>query len=345
VEADGRYHERQTALAPYLERLAMPEEGPAALHPAIALDPWERSVLEEALDTDHANGDRWPALLAESVAFQSKYLSETDEMEREEFTSPASLQQQGELWTINAAIGLALMEDIQRVIDATILAGNMGQAKRLTAFRHKVAQIVKTIKGRISAEAYLDAESMHHEMLAHQEQRDQRTPGRLPMLDVHQDEANQPPPSALKEPDLGPPKPIKLNRYANRKLGHEIEIKPDYSKKMLLLLGVAALAWAILILPRMLEEPLAVLTLPDLPQTGAIQEVNARPPSLYVVVDSDGWRAMPSEQRTQWIEEVGQAASAAGYTGVNVRTGEGASVAQWLKQKGARLLTSSGAGS
>ena len=58
MEADSRFDERQTALAPYLEQLTDP------LHPAIWLDSWELSVLEEALDPNSGKGHRWPALLA-----------------------------------------------------------------------------------------------------------------------------------------------------------------------------------------------------------------------------------------------------------------------------------------
>jgi hypothetical protein len=339
VQAESRYDERRIALAPYLEQLTAP------LHPAIALEPWERSALAEALDPHHGNGDRWPALLAESLAFQSKYLSETDEMERQEYTSPESMKKHRERLTIDAAIGLALMEEIQRVIDATILSGKMGQAKRFTGFRNKLAQTVKTIKERISREAYEDAENMYHEMLAPLEKIEQEQAGSLPMLVINPNEVYQPRPRPLREPDEEPPKPIKLNRYANLKLGHAVEEQPNHSKRLLLLLGAAVLVWSILILPRMLREPIPHLAMPDLPHSAAILKVETRPPSLYVVVDGDSWNALPSDERLGWVKAVGQAAAAAGYTGASFRTEEGASVAQWLKQRGARLLTISGEGS
>jgi hypothetical protein len=345
VEVESRYDERQTALAPYLDRLAAPEEGHPSLHPAISLEPWELSVLEDALNGNDTDGDRWPILLAESVAFQQKSLSENDELEREEFTSPESLLKRAEQLTVNAAIGLALMEDIQRVIDETILAGDMGEAKRLTGSRNKLAQVVKAIKDRLSPEDCQEAESMHQEMLTPGKEQNSTDAGPAASIDVDPDEANQPPHNRLEEPDEGPPKQIKLNRSARLPLGHAAEERQDYSTRLLMVLGVAVLAWTILILPRFFKEPLPVLTMPDLPQSAAIQKINALPPSLYVYVSREGWRSMSREQRSQWIEELGKTAAAAGYTGVNVRTSGGDTVAQWLKQTGARLLTSSGPGS
>jgi hypothetical protein len=347
VETDSRYDERQLALAPYLERLTAPEVGPPPLHPAIGLNQWELGVLEEGLAQKNGNDDRWPTLLAESIAFQSKYFAETDEMDREECTPPESIERHRETLTFNAAIGLALMEEIQRVIDTTILSGNMGHAKRLTGFRNKVAQTVKAVKDRISPEDYQDAESIHTEMLAPVSDGGQTIAAAMPMLDIDPNEANQQRPPALRERDEGPPKPIRMDRNSNLKLGHAVEVeeKTNYSKWLLIVLGTLLLAWSILILPRMFKEPLPLLTMPDLPQSTALQALDAKPPSLYVVVDKQSWTAMPSEQRLEWVEAVGQTAAAAGYTGVSVRTGEGACVAQWLKQKGTQLLTSAASGS
>jgi hypothetical protein len=345
VEAEDRYDERRTTLAPYLEQLGGADDGPPPLHPAITLDAWELTTLEEALDREQAGAAHWPALLAESIAFQTKYHADLEELEEEEYTSPDRLERQRQQWTVSAAIGLALMEDIQRVIDTTILAGNMSEAKRLTGFRNKLAQTVKEIKERIGAEAFSDAESMHFEMLSPSEAREHECPAVGPMPGTDPAEAAQAPISALREPDEGPPKQIKLNRYAHLKLGHAVEEKQDHTKRLLLVLGIAALAWMILILPRLFREPLPILTLPDLPQSEAIQQVDAKPPSLYIVINERSWKTIPREKRLKWVEEIGQAASAAGYTGANIRTAEGTSVAQWLKQRGARLVVNREGGS
>jgi hypothetical protein len=341
VDADSRYDERRAALAPYRERLGEAENGPL-LHPAIMLDSWELSALEEALGEDPDDSATWPALLAETIAFQTKYHSELSELEGQEYTFSDSLEQRREEWTVCAAIGLALMDEIQQVIDATILAGNMGEAKKLTGFRNKLSQTVKEIKDRIGKQAFSDAESMHHEMLAPRNEDEQENLDVGPMQELPPADAQR---AALREPDEETPKPIKLNRYSSLKMGRPVEEMPDHLKRLLVVLGIVALAWLILVLPRMFREPLPVLTLPDLPQSAAIQQVDAKPPSLYIIVNDRSWKAIPREQRLQWIEQIGQVASDAGYTGANIRTSEGLSVGQWLKLKGARLVVNSGGGS
>ena len=75
-------------------------------------------------------------------------------------------------------------------------------------------------------------------------------------------------------------------------------------------------------------------------QSVAIRELMARPPSLFIEVDSQAWSAMSAADRRRLVKEVGEMAKASGYTGVQFRDSTGISVAQWLLTQGVWLASS-----
>ena len=97
-------------------------------------------------------------------------------------------------------------------------------------------------------------------------------------------------------------------------------------------------AWAVFIAPRLWKSEVPRLSQEDLAFSPAIQAVTARPPSLYLVVDRAAWEGMASGERQDLVLQVGQTAEAAGYTGVNVRLGDGTTVGQWSIMQGAKLI-------
>ncbi len=321
METEKRAVDRQSTLAPYLERLA---GEPPPLHPAIALDRWERSALDAALSGD---GKQYAALLIEGVAFQTKHYSDLDRLETEEHSSAESSERNRETLIVNAAIGLALMNEMQRVVDSMVLSGHMGEAKKLTGFRNKLSQIVHEIKDRVGTEGYDEAEELGRELVSPVERTKQTTGAARP--------------AELVEPNESPPKPIKLNRYKNLRMAKPVEERESHSRKLFVVFAVAVVAWMILVLPGMFRAPLPELTAPELPPLEGVLEVDARPPSLFIVVSAKSWNGMAADSRLRWVEQTGEIASASGYTGIHILTDEGAAVAQWLKERGAQLVETS----
>jgi hypothetical protein len=324
VQAEKRLVDRQSTLAPYLERL----EGQPPLHPAIVLDTWERSTLDAALGAG-GNGKQYADLMMEGVAFQTKYYSELDELEENR-----------ETLIVNAAIGLALMDEMQRVIDSMVLSGNMGEAKKLTGFRNKLSQIVHDIKDRVGSEGYDEAEELSRELVSPAEQAGTAA-SPAARTEIEPDEADGVKTGAAVEPDEGPPKHIRLNRYKSLRMARPVEERESHFKKLLIVFAVAVAAWMILVLPGMFRSHLPELKAPELPTLEGVLEVDARPPSLFIVVSGKSWNDIADDRRLQWVERIGEKAAAAGYTGIHVRTEKGAAVAQWLKESGARLVKKS----
>jgi hypothetical protein len=330
VEVKTCQEERHAVLGPYLHQLEVMtrsgdtdgsseiELGFRSLH----LDSWETEILRKALARPAAepNGD-WCSLLAEGVAFQSKFLAEISTLKAGEDIDPEQLVEINSRLMTDAGIGLALMTELQSVIDSMVGRGEIEQAKKLSGFRNKIGHSVTKIKERIGKSAFEAAEVISGG-LAEQ---------------VAEPAPAAPRPMTLEaEPDVL----RDLRDLPDGRVHTTRSVEPQTRSQLrplLLTLAALLLIWGVFVLPRARPEPLPVLTSADLPRSAAIASVTARPPSLYVEVESRAWRGMTEPDRRQLVEKVGAAAKAAGYRGARLSTSKGQTVARWLEQRGTWL--------
>jgi hypothetical protein len=320
TEVDDSAKQRYAVLAPYLDRLDGGEAGGSTL------DPWEKSVLEQTIVAADSTSDDWAILVAQGIALQSKYRDDRRPLETSDSIPPETLTTLHAQLMTDAAIGLALMEETQRAIDLMVLSGQIDEAKKLTGFRTKLVQTVSRIKETIGPTAYRAAETLSAKMVPPQEDK----------LATGTAEDREPPPAFIKRTHTTV-KPTPAPKPKKRKTA-SIE---DRTKPLIALLAVLILAWVVFILPRLNRERLPVITEQEMPQSAAIRELMARPPSLFIEVDSQTWNAMSAADRRQLVKEVGEVAEASGYTGVQFRDSTGISVAQWLLTQGVWLASSS----
>lgn len=327
MESGVGIEERRTALAPYLERLSrldgetQPTEGDGPA-PALVLGDWEQRAVRTALASAEGERQSWESLLAEGVALQEKYLAEIDQLTAEGAASPETEGQFAQQVMHTLAIGLALMTELQREVDGMILGGNVAQAKKLTAFRNKLGQLIAQIKERVGPDAVVLAQALAGEMIVPVESKKETPAKRLE-----------------EEPEDGPAQPLRLETR-HRPLGRmlEQEEKKRHLKPLLIVLAVAAAAWLILILPRSFVPTLPELTQQDLAPSPAIQRVIARPPSLYLEMDRARWNKMAPHEREELVRQIGQTADDAGYSGVQLRLPDGTTLAQWSKGRGVKMI-------
>lgn len=319
--------ERKIVLAPFLERLVElgelggddPTQARAlGFPPGFSLEPWERTSLKKALAGGGDADDRWPRLLTEGLAFQALCSAQQEQHAGGRAAPADDPGEQRDRQTRTAAIGLALLEEIQCVIDEKILAGRMGEVKRLTGFRNRVARFVGQIKTGIGAEGIREAEQLAREMNASAE-------------------------SQAEEDQTHRPQMIKLDRRRRRGKTPTI-VRMRRKKKrsrvgpLLLVLVASITAWVVLILPRSFHEELPVLTAEELAFSPVITDVQARPPSLFIDVDGAGWEQMPAAQRDELVRQVASSAEAAGYIGAEFRVVGGRSVARWSQKRGVSMV-------
>lgn len=85
------------------------------------------------------------------------------------------------------------------------------------------------------------------------------------------------------------------------------------------------------------SEPFPRLGASDFDDLAGIEEVVARPPSLYVTVGTQ-WSALDPADRSATVEAVGERLRAAGYRGALFRDRAGRTTARWLPDRGAELV-------
>jgi hypothetical protein len=331
VEVKTCQEERQAVLGPYLDQLNMLTRG-GEMHgdseielgiQSLGFDSWEAAILHKALAPPEGESVlEWYSLIAEGVAFQSKYVAEIKTLKDGELIDPEQQVEINSRLMADASIGLALTQELQSVVDSMIGHGEIEEAKKLTAFRNKIRRSVTEIKERIGGAAFEAAHVISDGMAEQVEQ---------PMPSSHRPVALEKEPYTLTDSKDRPDRRVHITRTGDPEAQGHLGM-------LLLTLGALLLIWGIFILPRVRYEPLPILTSADMPSSLAIASVTARPPSLFIEVESRAWKGMSEQDRRQLVDKVGAAAKAAGYRGARFTTARGQTVASWLEQRGAWLL-------
>lgn len=319
MAVDTPARELRETLTPYVEKLSIaPAPGESGETPAIVVGPerletnaWDREAVAQALNG--ATEDEWPGLLVEAYALEAKYRTEFAENvpDGESFS-----ESQTKRLTDDATIGLVLMEQTQRAINTMVLSGQIDQAKHLSTFRNRIGHMVTAMKEQLGDRAFCIAEARSLKI--------------APPVE----------PGPVRAPEAEP-RPVKKAPRPVCRPAPEVDERTEYTRPLLLILAAAIVAWVIVVLPRLSEEPMHVLTTQELPHSTLIEETTARPPSLFVELRSDEWNGLGRDERLRIVEEIGQAAQARGYTGAQFTSSAGGTVGNWLQEAGATLANRS----
>ncbi len=339
--------QRLTVLAPYLMQLRALQAGRERIDD-VKLDPWESSVVAAINTSTNAPDHEWSSLVAEGIAFRTKYESDIQRLGND----PDAVDLVRAQLVTDAAVGLALMAETQQSVNLMVLSGEIDTAKKLSGFRNKIVQGVSTIKNTIGETAFRNAETLSKKMTSVSGEPSRSDPASASEPRAPESLATEK--GADELPYLGEPLDVdsligelpdafirrrtKPTRPTVLRASGVDDAAPRRLKGLAVVLAALVVIWAVLILPRLGRGgSLPILTEQSIPQSTAIRELIARPPSLYVEVDAVEWKTMSSAERRQLVKEVGEVAKASGYTGVQFRDTDGSSVAQWLRSQGVWL--------
>jgi hypothetical protein len=326
--------QREAALAPFMARLGLRHgEGAAQEVPSsitlgdyeVSLDPWEKGVLDRMLDGGGC--EPWARVLAESLAFQVKCLSQLGQIRQLTSESPSSGLPREQMEAVldhlitDAAVGLALLEETQRAIDQLIVSGDVGDAKKLSGLRNRIGQNVSKLKEHIGDDGFQRAENKCQGMVA---------PARSQHMGTSAGPGHGTTWAGRKRRQVHP------DAYLEDCAEVE-ESAPSPVRSLVLLFCVCTVAWMVFVLPRWLEAGPHVIDLAELSHVPGVLTVMARPPSLFVTVSGPRWRDMAEIEHRQLIEEVGRVAESAGYSGAHFRMSDGGAAGVWLQKTGTQI--------
>jgi hypothetical protein len=175
IEAIRNYRQfgsRRAVLAPYVEKLVrLGPEGIGSVTTTIGdglprLELWERNGLQMALNGGSGPPTGSSSLLVEGIALRSKVREELDRFESGELREDETLERLICELITNAAIGLTLITEAQKVITEAIVEGDMRLAKQLTMFRAKIRDGVNRIADHLGGDAFRLARAKAEAMAA-----------------------------------------------------------------------------------------------------------------------------------------------------------------------------------
>ncbi len=320
--------EREKALAPYLDQLVAARAERSADPPAIpvgggidmVLDAWEWEAVREyetGLDPD---GHPWPIFVLEGLAFEAKCARRDQQSETGDL-APDEL-------VLEAAVGLAIFRELQTTVDEFLRCGRMKDVKRLSAIRNRIRQGVERLRSLIVADLQGAVEAKARAMIANRTLPQPEAPDEGG--DEERDMAGRPRPRPTQYRKDA--KPVRITVYdVPEKISQALG-------RLLAVLVVCVAIWAGLTLTRHSYDGPPELTIEQFRHVAFVRGVEARPPSLYVDLDTHSWKGLSLEERTRAIREVGIVAEKAGYSGVHFWTRDRGTVGRWSKRNGVEVI-------
>jgi hypothetical protein len=224
---------------------------------------------------------------------------------------------------LNAAMGMALMREIQHAIDEEVRCGRMAPAKQWNELKNDLNGAVAATRRMLADSERQWAEALSDTMTDRPRDADVALDRYAPLMQQ----------LAVEERERE-----RLARARSR--AREALAKlPSRTELLVAALAVTTAIWLGFVkLPDHFATGLPALTVEDFPRNDGFLEVVARPPSLYATIDGDIWHGLDQDSRRHLVRTVSSVLLTFGYSGVHLKTEDGRPVAQWLLQNGVTLI-------
>jgi hypothetical protein len=319
----------------------------------LSVGAWERIQIQVAFREEMSATRDAARLMALAVALLTKSYVDVERFNAHERSAATDFYAlQAELM-LDSAIGASLLQETQTLVDALVIAGKVEEAKKVSEFRHKLHGVVGEVKKIIadseaalaeelglgtpkppvSVDGTLDrlAQKVADEVERIERRKRSRKLAGEPREAPDADES-------LLAPALFSARSRKPRTVPN---GGLLPVAPSFDRTRALaaILAILILAWAGLVeVPRHFETEPPAAPILEASHPNLFEELQSRPPSLYVTVRSIPWSTLGETERRSAVERAGRDASERGYRGVVFRTHAGRPVAQWLSASGAKLI-------
>lgn len=333
LKAPTRAHRRQPALDAYVERLhrhfaeseaASLQEGIEVTGRRVVVEPWVAEAIRDSLAFG-LGGDPQSVLLTQAIALRMKIVEDASHLRRELRAPTRQLYVlQAELM-LDTAITMALLREIQQTIDDDVRAGHMERAKQWTQLKNSMHGAAIGLKSTLA-----DSERRRADVLTNDLTDQPATAGGTVAPDRY-----APMMQKLAAQETERKRLAQVRRRALQALDH----LPSRTELLVAFLAITVAVWLGFVkLPERFRTSLPVLAVKDFPRSDGFLEMEARPPSLYVTLDSATWSALGRDERTRLVRTASSVLLTNDYTGAWMRTEDGRPVAQWLSGRGVQLL-------
>ncbi len=348
------------AVVPYLERAAafLVERGGADQTTVIPvgartlkLQTWQRQVLRSAIESGAPTAS-WQLPVAEATALHLGLLLDLESLDQTEAGAESRPALEASL---QATAGLAegYLELLRNDSNLAVSQGDVNLAKKFTACRTGLQETLREIYRLVDRPAAVPPPAAAARAASPAPAGPAATPvvaeatgqrasasGLAPLEPAAEGaSADQP-----QEEDELTEEEVRSATVVARSIARGRKLAKKRRRQYILLgvLGAVALAWFFIFLfskPPVTFRPLAMADFQGMP---VIQQVVARPPSLYIVVAPQRWQALSASERESTVARIGQTLAGAGYSGAVLKRPDGVVVATWLRSTGVKVLPESG---
>ncbi len=332
----GSYFETLATFARNMADKARPSSIALGPH-TLSVDPWEWDAVAEWARSPREDG--WRFLLVEGLALEARCVSDMERATGGEATTAEGWESVCGDLHFDAILGFKLMAAIQAAVERMVLHGRIDQAKKLTQFRHRMAEAVSSTGSFLGEAKLREAETLASVVSA--------APEPVAGEDVADPAPSQDELRALLAMEEKLQKKSELDEArtvaaaaAPRVVIVEATVRhlPPVRTALASALAALILVWLALVAwPALKNNRLRVVTMADFEQAPAVRSVTARPPSLFVSVDDEMWLSLSDEERQTIVERIAGVIEPLGYTGAHFTDARSGVLAQWLRKGGARL--------
>jgi hypothetical protein len=322
-QAPSRAVPRARALNTWIERLRWQCEhretsGELELHfesETLLIEGW---AVDQVVTTSE-----FSELVSQGIALQMKIVVDRSLLHRARSGPGQEVYSLQAHMMLNAALGVALIREVQHRTDDEVRQGGMAAAKRWSRFKQKLVAAVTEVKRLLADSERARAEELS-DRLTDQPREQVETPEHYSRLMQQLDTEER---------------QRKYLARARKKAREALDHLPSRTELLLAAVVVAVVAWLGFVqLPGQLGFKPHVLSLKDFPTTEGFIDVRANPPSLYLTIDGEFWFGLGKERRQHLVRTTSGVLLTRGYSGALFRTAEGRPLAQWLVHNGVTLL-------
>jgi len=294
----------------------------------VDLGAWEKSVLREARASGAAD-DR-AELVVDGLAFQAKCREVVDRVDHQPLPDPEERLRLIETLVRDAAVGLALQQELQHEVNELIRAGRTAEAKTLTAFRNRIVRTSSRLAEIVDGDLALRAAELAQPMISEPRARARPAPP-----------AHAEAPVVARRAARRPAGPASAGSIAAGARTRRLPLG-----MLLPVLGVLVVVALWLNADLMVRDPGPVVLGPGaFTEIEGVQAVTSRPPAVYVTLDEAAWDAAPPAEQRRRLEAVARVVESAGYLALHARAGSGRALGRWDPQAGVTLLQRPSGGS
>lgn len=316
---------RAQALAQYLSQVRSPTvtPGPAASIVAkLRSEPWILSQLTQGAAAVDAELASPPELVAHGCALLAKCHSDMGSLKASPDLDRTTLYTYQAELMLDVAVGTALLREMQPAVEKAVAAGDLTEARGFTNLGHQLRNGVASAQQALSEAGRRDAEKLADEM-------------------TEQPREQAPTTGALDQVAWKIAEDYERGKHETlRRIQAITQVRlPSRTELLVATLVCSFLLWVgIAKLPRVLDKPPQLIKVGDFSGT-SVQEVVARPPSLYVTLDSSHWdSADPAARESILAELVSVPLVDDDYRGALIKTSAGLPLAVWTRKSGIRVL-------